>query len=98
MSKTSYSDETISAGLRLRESGATWKEIAKELGGTEHSWRGLIKRREPSINSREGDAYTLGAAARTRKKPKAACPYPAHTRDWAWWLGGWNDCDMGLSA
>lgn len=89
-----YPDEIIKQGALLREQGLTWKQIANELGGTEHSWRGLIARRIELVDKDNPDPYQKGQIARTRKRAKTACPYGAYTQDWAWWMAGWNDRGM----
>lgn len=96
MSRTTYPDEIIKQGAMLREQGLTWKQVAIELGGTEHSWRGLIARRAELAEQNNPDPYNKGSIARTRRRHKSSCPYPAHTCDSSWWLAGWNDRDMEI--
>lgn len=38
--------------------------------------------------------YRRGMQAREQMKAKAVNPYTAFSREWAWWLAGWNDRDM----
>lgn len=40
--------------------------------------------------------YQAGIEARSLGHSKLANPYPYATESWAWWVGGWNDCDRGL--
>lgn len=95
--RTLYPDEIIKQGALLREQGLTWKQIANELGGTEHSWRGLISRRLDLVDKNQPEAYQKGQVARTRSRAKKACPYEAYTQNWSWWMAGWNDQDMEVA-
>lgn len=96
VSKTSYSDAEIEQGISLRQQGLTWKEIAKELGGTEQSWRMLVSRREDKLGGENPPPYQHGRTARVKGYSKEHCPHPAMTCVGSWWLAGWNDCDRGL--
>lgn len=80
----------------MRELGFTWKEIAVALGGTRDSWRMLVGRRvQHRVDDPNDvpDSYNKGVVARLKALPTTACPYPAITCHWAWWLAGWGDQD-----
>ncbi len=42
-------------------------------------------------------SYFEGIKAREEGKSKMSVPYGYMTADWAWFLGGFNDCDLGLA-
>lgn len=41
------------------------------------------------------DAYNRGHRVRSNNGAKQQNPYKYGTANWAWWLAGWNDRDMG---
>ncbi|WP_435653065.1 hypothetical protein ACSC9T_08685 [Pseudomonas putida] len=43
-------------------------------------------------------AYYLGRACRNNSQSRDAQPYGWMTVDCGWWLAGWHDRDMELSA
>lgn len=42
--------------------------------------------------------YQEGVTARQRGYSKLENPCEQATADWAWWMAGWNDEDMGIAA
>jgi hypothetical protein len=42
-------------------------------------------------------AYYDGKSERRRNQAKDTVPHKPMTRLWAWWLAGWNDCDIELT-
>ncbi|WP_172439567.1 hypothetical protein [Pseudomonas putida] len=43
-------------------------------------------------------AYYLGRASRDQSQSRSAQPYDWLTVNCGWWLAGWHDRDMDLSA